>query len=242
MSLTPEKLREGFEKAGLLEYFPPDSLSPLARFIQRMLEINENLNLTKWTSDEDVLTHHLLDSAKALPLLKPLIVPAQRWLDLGTGCGFPGAVLTAAFPPIETTLVDSVAKKTKALEECLQAAGWTAKTLTGRAEELGRDSRTRESWDGLVARAVADFRVVLEYGIPLLKTGGYLVNWMTADQLKVVDKSQKALQVLRAGVVKTVEYQLPGLGQPRHLVLVEKLGKTSEGYPRAVGKPSKDPL
>lgn len=242
MSLTPDKLREGFDQAGLLSYFPSDSLPALAQFTQRMLQINENLNLTKWTNDNDLLTYHLLDSAKALPLLKPLISPSQRWLDLGTGCGFPGAVLIAAFPQMEMTLFDSVAKKTKALEECLGVARWRAKTLTGRAEELGHNLSTRETWDGVVARAVADFRVVLEYGIPLLKTGGYLVNWMTTDQLKIVDKSKKALQLLQGEIVKTVEYQLPGLEQPRHLVLVEKLGKTPEGYPRAVGKPSKVPL
>ena len=209
-----------------------------------MLRINEHLNLTKWTGDEDVLTHHLLDSAKVLPLLKPLVNPGQRWLDLGTGCGFPGAVLIAAFPQVEVTLLDSIAKKTKALEECLETAGWSprAKTLAGRAEELGRNLSSREIWDGVVARAVADLPVVLEYGIPLLKTGGYLVNWMTNDQLRIVDKSQKVLQLLHSKIIKTMEYQLPGLAQSRHLVLVEKLGKTPEGYPRAVGKPSKSPL
>ena len=242
MSLTPEKLREGLDQAGLSNFFPPNSLPPLTCFTQTMLRINENLNLTKWTGDKEVLTHHLLDSANALPLLKLLVNPSQRWVDLGTGCGFPGAVLIAAFPQIEVTLLDSVAKKTKALEECIQAAGWNAKTLTARAEELGRNPLTRETWDGVVARAVADFRVVLEYGIPLLKTGGYFVNWMTTDQLKVVDKSHQALQLLQAKIVKQKEYQLPGLEQPRHLVLVEKLGKTSEGYPRPVGKASKNPL
>ena len=207
-----------------------------------MLQINETLNLTKWTGDQEVLTHHLLDSALALPLLKPRIAPGQRWVDLGTGCGFPGAVLSAAFPQVEVTLLDSVAKKTRALDECLAETGWKAKTLTGRAEEVGQNPQTRESWDGVVARALADFRVVLEYGIPLLKTGGYLVNWMTEGQWEVVDKSQKALQVLQGKIVEKREYSLPQLQQRRYFVMVEKLGKTPPGYPRAVGRPSKNPL
>ncbi len=244
MSLTPEKLQEAFEKAGLLAYFPSDSLPALARFTNRMLEINESLNLTKWTKDEEVLTHHLLDSAYVLPLLKPLASPGQKWVDLGTGCGFPGAVLIAARPQVETTLLDSVAKKIKALEECLQNAGWPgrAKTLTGRAEEVGRNSLTRESWDGVMARAVADFRVILELGVPLLRTGGHLVDWITEDQLEIVDKSQRALKLLAGKIIKCEEYHLPGLHQRRYFVMVEKLGKTSSVYPRAVGKPSKNPL
>jgi 16S rRNA (guanine527-N7)-methyltransferase len=233
---------EALQKAELAGFFSPDSLSALTRFSLKMLQVNETLNLTKWTEDEAFLNFHLLDSAYALPVMKPLVKGPERWMDLGTGCGFPGAVLIAAFPQAEVTLMDSVAKKTKALEECNQTAGWEAQTLTGRAEELGRDPLYRESWNGITTRAVADFSVVLEYALPLLKTGGYLVNWMTEDQLKIVDKAQKALQTLHCQIVKKVEYSLPGLNRSRLIVFVEKLGKTPETYPRPVGQPSKKPL
>jgi 16S rRNA (guanine527-N7)-methyltransferase len=242
LSLAPEKVEEALQKAGLAAYFAPDSLSALTRFSLKMLQMNETLNLTRWTEDEVFLNFHVLDSAYALQELKPLVKDSDRWMDLGTGCGFPGAVLIAAFPKAEVTLMDSVAKKTKALEECNQAAGWKARTLTGRAEELGRDPHTRESWNGITARAVADFPVLLEYALPLLKTGGYLVNWMTEDQLKIVDNTQRALETLRCQIVKKMEYSLPGLNQSRSIVFVEKLGKTPDSYPRPVGQPSKHPL
>ena len=242
MSLTPEKVGEALQKIGLADFFTPNSLSALTRFSLKMLQVNETLNLTKWTEDGAFLNFHLLDSVYALKEVKHLVKVESRWMDLGTGCGFPGAVLIAAFPQIEVTLMDSVAKKIKALEECLQAAGWKANTLKGRAEELGRDPRTRESWDGITARAVADFPVLLEYALPLLKTGGYLVNWMTEDQLKIVDNAQKAIETLQCRIVKKVEYSLPGLNQSRSIVFVEKLGKTPDTYPRPVGQPSKHPL
>ena len=242
MSLTPELLQSTLQEAGLGSYFPLNALSSLARFSNRMLQINENLNLTKWTRDEDFLKFHLLDSAYALPILTPLISQSQRWMDLGTGCGFPGAVLAAAFPALEVTLMDSVAKKTKALEDCIQTAEWKVQTLTGRAEELGQRSSYRENWDGVTIRAVADFRVVLEYALPLLKTGGYLVNWMTKEQWQSVDKAQNALKILQAHVLKMAEYSIPGLELPRSIVIVEKLGKTPTTYPRPVGQASKHPL
>ncbi len=207
-----------------------------------MLQINENLNLTKWTRDEDFLKFHLLDSAYALPILNPLISQSQRWMDIGTGCGFPGAVLATAFSQLEVTLMDSVAKKTKALKDCIHIAGLKIQTLTGRAEELGQKSSCRENWDGITARAVADFRVVLEYALPLLKTGGYLVNWMTKEQWQSVDKAQNALKILQGQVLKKGDYSLPGLELPRSIVIVEKLGKTPETYPRPVGQASKHPL
>ena len=245
MSLTVSYLKEAFEKTGLSPFFNSNSLDALTRFTNKMLQINENLNLTKWTKDEEVLTFHLLDSALTLPTLQPLMKDStniQMWMDLGTGCGFPGVVLVAAFPQIEVTLLDSIAKKTRALQECLLTSNLNAKTLTGRAEEIGKNLQYREKWDGIVTRAVADFRVVLEYGIPLLKTGGYLVNWMTEEQLDIVDKSTRTLELLDAKVHKMVAYSLPKVNQRRWLVIVEKMGKTSLNYPRTSKKISKSPL
>lgn len=207
-----------------------------------MLDWNKSLNLTRWTQDEDFLRYHLLDSAYAVPLAKDLLPGPARWLDLGTGCGFPGVVLAAADPHREVALLDSVAKKTKALDDCLQGTGWKAQTLTGRAEDLGRDPMAREALDGVSARAVADLPVVLEYALPLLRVGGYLVNWMTADQLSEEASAQGALETLQGRIVQRVPYSLPGLSQPRVLLVVEKLGKTPEAFPRAVGVPSKKPL
>jgi 16S rRNA (guanine527-N7)-methyltransferase len=242
LSLTTEDFQKALTSKGLESFFTSVTLNALTLFTQKMLQINETLNLTRWVEDEQVLNFHLLDSAVALPVLKPFVTPACRWVDLGTGCGFPGAVLITAFPEMEVTLLDSVAKKTTALGECLQTAGLRAQTLTGRAEEAGQDPRSREQFDGVVVRAVADFRVVLEYAIPLLKTGGTLVNWITEDQLSLVAQAQKALDLLKCKVVQTVDYSLPGMTQKRYLVLVQKLEKTSPHYPRATGIPSKHPL
>ena len=242
MSLTPEILSRTYEKAGLTTYFPERSFVPLVQFTLRMLQINKDINLTKWTKEQDVLTHHLLDSAMVLPQIKPFVKPGQKWMDLGSGCGFPGVVLLGAFPEVEITFLDSVTKKTKALQECLQAAKWKASLLTDRAERAGRNSSHREHYDGVVARAVADFRVVLEYATSFLKIGGHFVNWMTSGQLKSLDQAHPAFEKLQCKMLKTTEYRLPGLNQSRYLVLVEKWGKTPASFPRAVGRPSKDPL
>jgi 16S rRNA (guanine527-N7)-methyltransferase len=242
LSLTPVKIQETLDSKDLSGFFSPQSVNALSLFTQKMLHINETLNLTRWVEDDQVLTFHILDSALALPLLKPLVTDASRWMDMGTGCGFPGVVLVAAFPQAQVELLDSVGKKTNAIEECLQAAGMKAKTLTGRAEEAGRDPGYREQYEGIVARAVADLRVLLEYAIPLLKTGGYLVNWMTEDQVSRLNEAEKALQLLDAKVIQTVDYFLPGSTQKRYYVVIQKNNPTSDTYPRGIGQPSKQPL
>jgi 16S rRNA (guanine527-N7)-methyltransferase len=246
LSLTPERFREVLQEAKLYDQFPVDSIASLVSFTEKMLEINQTCNLTRWTEDEDVLTYHLLDSAYCVLPLKKLNekkgINKSRWLDLGSGCGFPGALLAAAFPQDETTFLDSVVKKVKALEECVKAAGWHSSLLACRAEELGKVPSTRASWNGVTARAVADFRVVLEYAMPLLITGGYLVYWATQDQLSIVDNSQKALTELKAQIVEKIRYVLPNTHNIRWIVIVEKLGTTPEKYPRPIGRALKQPL
>ncbi len=245
MSIKSTDIEQSLKEAGVFNLFTSSSLLPTIRYIQKMLEINKTMNLTKWTKDEDILKYHLLDSAFCLSILQSLSEgrkSPQTWLDLGTGCGFPGVVVLAAFPDWEITFMDSVGKKMKALQDCLDAAEWKAKTLTGRAEEIGQNIIYRESWDGALTRAVADFPVVLEYVIPLIKIGGYLVDWRTQEQLKVVEKSQNALKLLNARVSKLAPYFLPGTHQQRWLVVVEKLGKTHPKYPRPIGRPNKNPL
>jgi 16S rRNA (guanine527-N7)-methyltransferase len=243
LSLTKEALQQALEERSLARFFNDSSLGALLRFTDQMLEINQTLNLTKWTNEEEVLNFHLLDSAVSLPLIEELTQgKAGKWLDIGSGCGFPGALVMGAFPGLKVTLLDSVGKKVNALRLCIQAAGWKGEARQARAEELGRNPQTRELWEGVTARAVAALPELLEYAIPLLKIGGYLVNWMTEEQMKSVDKSKNALQILQSNIVKTVNYSIPGFTQPRTLLVVEKLGKTPEPYPRPSGQISKRPL
>jgi 16S rRNA (guanine527-N7)-methyltransferase len=244
MSLDPDKVQRAFKQAGFAPFFTPKALASLVSFTNRMLELNQFLNLTRYTREEDVLQFHLLDSAYALEPTRSLLAekPSPRVLDLGSGCGFPGVTFAAAFPTWEVTLMDSVVKKVKALEESLKGTQLKASTLCARAEKLGQDPAARESWDGVFTRAVGDFPVVLEYSLPLLKSGGYFVDWITANQMKAVDKSQKALLLLGGKIVQLKEYSLSSVNLSRWLVFVEKMGKTQICYPRLAGKPKKNPL
>lgn len=121
-------------------------------------------------------------------------------------------------------------------------SGLIGPTLVGRVEDMGFDQGYREQYDGVVVRAVADFRVVLEYAIPLLKVGGYLVDWMTEEQVSRLKEAEKPLELLHAEVIQTVDYLLPDSTQKRYYVVVQKKAPTDLAYPRAVGQPSKHPL
>ncbi|HET9870250.1 MAG TPA: RsmG family class I SAM-dependent methyltransferase, partial [bacterium] len=199
MNLEASDLRRAFEGQALASFFPASQEESLARFTRRMLELNQGLNLTKWTQPEEALVHHVLDSAFGIPLAAGFS-PAGEWMDLGTGGGFPGALMVAAFPKVPFTFVDAVAKKGRAVADCLEAAGWKARVLTERAEVLGRDPAYRDRFEGVVARAVADLPVLLEYALPFLKPQGHLLSWMTQEQVQKVDKAKKAIDELGARI------------------------------------------
>ncbi len=244
MNLTQESIAESLDTAGMKRWILPERLSDLVLFLQRLMKINEVINLTRMTSDEDIKIQHILDSAASLPLLERLSggVTAFKALDLGTGAGFPGLMVAFAFPEWEVTFLDATAKKIQALSNCLEGLKVTGTAIHGRAEDLGRDPNFRETWDIVTARAVADLPVLLEYALPLLKPGGYLVDWITEDQKSKVNKSENALKWLCGKIHEIEPYSLPGLNQTRYLLVVEKLGKTPMRYPRLSGYPAKHPL
>jgi 16S rRNA (guanine527-N7)-methyltransferase len=241
---TPELLVQTLQEASLEPWADLERMKILSTFLESMLEINLVLNLTRITSPDEVCIKHVRDSAVAFPLLQKLMGDRKpcNVMDLGSGCGFPGAAISAAFPSWEVTLMDATAKKIQALGQCAQNAGMYAGVLNGRAEDLGHDPSLRESWDLVTARAVADLPVLLEYALPFLKVGGFLVDWVTEEQIKTVDKSENALAILGGKIADRQEYTLPGLDAPRWLLAVEKVGKTPPKYPRLPGLPSKHPL
>ena len=95
-------------------------------------------------------------------------------IDVGTGAGFPGLALLIARPDLQLTLLDSTKKEAPPfLEQALSSLALQAETLHRRAEEAGQNSRYREQFDLVTARAVSNLRDLSEYCLPFAKPGGF---------------------------------------------------------------------
>lgn len=116
---------------------------------------------------------HFDDSERALGWLRP----SGRWVDLGSGAGFPGLPLAAAHPELELWLVDSRRKRCRFLEHVVEEAGVTERVHVrcARVEDLVGP------FDGVVSRAFAPPDVVLAHAARLLGPGGVLVLFLQAD-------------------------------------------------------------
>lgn len=219
-----------------------EQLDQLERYYEMLVEKNKVMNLTAITEYEDVLKKHFLDSL-ALHQVVSLSGKKAKLLDMGTGAGFPGLVLKIAFPELEVTLMDSLNKRIVFLQEVIEELGLTGvKAVHARAEEAALKPEYRESFDFCVSRAVARFVSLSEFCIPFVKKGGYFIPYKSGEIQEELKEAGFAVRELGAEIKNTIAYTLPNSDIERMLVVVEKIKQTPKKYPRAGGKPLKQPL
>lgn len=206
-----------------------------------LLEENAKVNLTTITEPVEMAAKHFCDSLGYF-LLEP-VGRGLRIADVGTGAGFPGLVLKLYDPSLRVTLIEAVGKKTSFLEKVVGRLGLKdVEVVKARAEEVGRQAGRRESFDLVVARAVAEVRVLAEYCLPLARVEGGFLAYKGGEGMEEVVGAAHALRVLGGTVERSKRFSLPfGMGE-RTLILFRKIRPTPENYPRRPGIPEKRPL
>ena len=123
-------------------------------------EWNDQINVISRKDIDYFYERHVLHSL-AITKVQPF-KDGQHILDIGTGGGFPGIPLAIYYPNAHFTLVDSIAKKIKVVNEVATALGLTnVKAVWGRVEEQ------TGPFDYAVTRAVAPANTLLYWlGIP----------------------------------------------------------------------------
>lgn len=221
-----------------------EQLEKFLLYTELLLEWNKKVNLTTITSPSDIMIKHFLDSLVFVKWIKRYYQQKKIVVgDLGTGAGFPGIPINIALPEVRVVLIDALAKRINFLKEVkLKINLDKIETCHARAEDIGRKSEYREAFDVVVARAVAELPVLLEYAIPLLKVGGRLIAAKGIDPEREICSAKKALQVLNCEYEYLDKYKLAEGADHRALIIIKKVACTSQKYPRQAGKPKRDPL
>lgn len=203
-----EQLQRGL--AALELDLPPAAQEKLLAFAALLGKWNKVYNLTALRDEEQVISHHLLDSLAVLPHLGT----ARRLADIGSGGGLPGIPLAIARPNLQVALVETSQKKTAFLQQ--------AKIELGLANVSVHCTRA-EAWrpevkcDAVISRAFSDLAEFVRLSGHLLAVGGALLA------MKGVHPFEEIAQ-LPAGwrVSGVIPLQVPGVSGARHLVRVER--------------------
>ncbi len=202
-------------------------------------EWNKVMNLTNITEPLEVIEKHFIDS---LTVLKN-VNENDSIIDVGTGAGFPGIPIKIAYPKSKVTLLDSLNKRIKFLNEVISKLNLEdINTIHGRAEELAHNKEHREKYDIAIARAVAPLNVLSEYLLPFVKIGGHAICMKGSKGKDESKEGENAIRILGGEIKSIKEFKLPNTDIERTIVEIEKNKSTEKRYPRKPGTPSKEPL
>lgn len=219
-----------------------DQLAKLQIYESELMVWNERINLTAIRDLEGIRTKHFLDSLTVL-LAWERQGPPARLIDIGTGAGFPGLVLKVIWPASQVTLVESVHKKADFCRYMVEKLNLQqVSVLSDRAETVGQDPEHRQTYDLAVARAVARMPILMEYLLPLVHRNGIAMAMKGESAPAETQSAEKAIQLLGGKLRKLIRVELPAVVEERFIVVVDKVARTPEDYPRRVGVPSKNPI
>jgi 16S rRNA (guanine527-N7)-methyltransferase len=229
---TIERFDAGCASLGLSD-LPPGAREAILGHLRLLLAWTAAVNLTAIRDPDAAVAGHLLDSLAGVPVLRQAGV--RRFLDLGSGGGYPGLPLALALPAEAALLVDSIAKKAAFLRVAAAAAGVVDRVAAAaiRAEALAADRGHRERWPAVTARAVAPLAELVELSFPLLAPGGMLLAWKRAGLEDELERAHPAVAALGGGRVEVAPAPaaVPGLAD-HVLVAVHKRGRTGREWPR----------
>jgi 16S rRNA (guanine527-N7)-methyltransferase len=209
--------------------------------MELVLTRNERVNLTAITDPETFAAKHFADSILCAD--GPVTTAARNVADVGTGAGFPGIPLAILLPDHNFTLIDSLGKRVRVLEEIVARLGLgNVKPLCGRAEDLAREASLRGAFDLCVSRAVARLSVLAEYCLPFLAVGGFMFAYKGEDVADEIAESEQAFSLLGGAAPEVRDASLGAYDLRHKIIVAAKTRETPPKYPRRAGIPSRRPL
>jgi 16S rRNA (guanine527-N7)-methyltransferase len=226
-----------------------NQINQFNKYYEMLIEKNKVMNLTAITDYRDVVIKHFIDSCSIIKILNDnneIIrnTDTLSLLDMGTGAGFPGIPLKIIFPNLRVTLMDSLNKRIKFLNEVIVELGLdNCNAIHCRAEEFARKTEYREQFNIVVSRAVAKLSTLSEFCIPYLSVNGYFIPYKSSNASQEIEDADNAIKTLGCKLIDIKEVKLPDDEDIIRLMpIIKKVKNTPSKYPRVGCKAEKNPL
>ena len=261
---TPDLLINGLKEYGL---DPTErQIWQFQKYYEMLVEKNKVMNLTAITDYDEVMVKHFLDSLAIVKVaenddeIKSMLNNSEtasevknysekteskdiKLLDLGTGAGFPGLPIKIMFPEIKVTLMDSLNKRIRFLQEVIDELGLdNIEAVHARAEEFARKPEYREQYDFVVSRAVARMSTLTEFCFSYVKVGGYFLPYKSSGAIEEIEEGNNAVLTLGGKINKIETVNLPQSDIVRIIPVVKKIKPTPGKYPRVGKKAETNPI
>jgi 16S rRNA (guanine527-N7)-methyltransferase len=216
-----------------------EEANTLLNYLDRLIETNKLLNLTRITERESAIRLHLVDSLAAIP--EVLKAPVGGICDIGTGGGIPGVPI-AVVSGRSASVLDSVGKKARAVQTILDSVGLdgAVTAYANRAEQHSRDHRF--AYSVVTARAVAPLPSLVELSAPLLAQNGLLVALKGSPSADELRSGEAVAAQVGMKLVSVRALQLPEGGESRTIVTYRRVGASRIKLPRREGIAQHSPL
>ena len=196
-------------------YPTEEQLDLLEKFYDLLIEWNKKINLTRITDKEDFYLKHVYDSLTIVKVVD--LEEIETLCDVGTGAGFPGIILKIFYPKLKITLIDSLLKRVKYLNEIIDELNLSdIEAIHSRGEDF------TGSFDLVVSRAVANISILPKYTMHLVKKDGIFVA-MKGDISKELTNSVEKELSKKYRIDKIEKFQLPKELSDRSLVVLKNI-------------------
>lgn len=197
------EMKDRVEKIKYL--YGEDKAEKLISYLDMVLDRNRFINLTAVKDRDEAIEKHIIDSLSICEL--PEYKEAEKIIDVGTGAGFPGALLAIVSPEKKFILLDSTLKRLKVIDEFAESLGIdNVTTVHARAEEIARKTEFDAAFDMCVSRAVANLSTLSEWCLPFVKKGGWFISYKGENYLEEIEAAKKVF-TKRGG--KLIEVFIP---------------------------------
>lgn len=160
----------------------------LQLYLEMLVSWSRKMNLVSSNDSGLLVNRHFLASFYYVNYLVDSFRKQQRLLDLGSGAGFPGIIVSIYFPEHRVYLIDSSRKKTLFLRKVKECLSLNCEITNDRAENL-RSEKTPK-FDFVLARAVASISRLSELAGPLLQKPGSLITIKGSDECVELDQNK----------------------------------------------------
>ncbi len=201
-----EQLADGIRQMGL--DVNAQTQEHLLQYLALLQKWNKVYNLTAVRDPQEMVILHLLDSLSVLPYVK-----GPYLLDVGSGGGLPGIVLSICRPDLQVTTIDTVQKKAIFMRQAKGELGLDNLTVQHARVEAYKPPQL---FDQVISRAFSEIALLFQLTQHLIASSG---EWLAMKGLVPLQELEKLAIQPKA----VIPLKVAGLDAERHLVIFDSV-------------------